>query len=211
MKRLATSVLVVAIAAAGSLALAESPKMHGRAALSFISPDDKIEVDGDEIDSSIDSAIGLGLGWEYRFNDRIGLDLNLIYGKHDVEVEGRDFDSTRFMPVTVGANFHLTPDKKVDLFVGPFIGYAFFDALENDGVRVELDDDFVYGVNIGVEAPFNDKLAFFGGLRYFKATADGDLQLEESPGPVETAFETVAGAETDLNPLVAQVGIAFRY
>lgn len=210
MKRFLCSVTVVALTALGSVALAETPKMHGRAALTFTSPNDNISIDGDDVDSKIDSALGLGLGWEYRFNDRIGLDLNWFYGKHDVSLQGRKFDSTKFMPVTVGANFHLTPDKQVDLFVGPVVGYVFYSDLQNGNTKVELDNDIVYGVNVGVEYPFKDKIAFFGSVKYLKASSDGTLKVPEEV-PTRVNLVTVANPEVDVDPLVLQVGVSFRY
>lgn len=210
MKRVLCFVVVAALTTVGSVALAEAPKMHGRAALTFISPNDNIAIDGEDIDSKIDSALGLGLGWEWRFNERVGLDLNWFYGKHDVSLDGEKFDSTKFMPVTVGANFHLTPDKKVDFFVGPVIGYVFYSDLKNGPVEVELDNDIVYGVNVGVEYPFKDKVAFFGSVKYLKASSDGALRIPDDEIPVR-ALVTVANPEVDVDPLVAQVGVSFRY
>ncbi len=209
MKRFLCLVTVAALTTLGSVALAETPKMHGRAALTFISPNDNISIDGEDVDSKIDSALGLGLGWEYRFNERVGLDLNWFYGKHDVSLGGEKFDSTKFMPVTVGANFHLTPDKKVDLFVGPVVGYVFYSDLQNGSTKIELDNDIVYGVNVGVEYPFKDKVAFFGSLKYLKASSDGAVRVPEL---VPTrALVTVANPEVDVDPLVLQVGVSFRY
>lgn len=210
MKKITVSLAILATLAGSSLVLAETPKMHGRAALNFVSPDDTIEVDGDEVDSEIDSALGLGLAWEYRFTDLIGLDVNWSYAKHDVELSGSDFDEVTFMPVTVGANFHLLPDSKVDLFVGPFVGYAFYGDLENDGVEIEIDDDIVYGVNAGIEVPVGEKWAFFGSLKYMKAGADAAIKAEAEPAPTR-ALVVIAEPDVDIDPLVAQVGVAFRY
>ncbi len=210
MKKFLCVATIAALTTLGTAAFAEAPKMHGRAALTYISPSDNIEVDGDKVDSSIDSALGLGLGWEYRFNERVGLDINWFYAKHDVVIEGEKFDSTKFMPITVGANFHLTPDKKVDFFVGPLLGYVLYNDLENSPLTVKLDNDIVYGANLGLEYPFKDKVAFYASLKYLKAGADAKVQVEESSIPVRAKVD-VADGKVDIDPLVLQVGVSFRY
>lgn len=209
MTRTSRLLMVAALAAGGTLAIADEPKMHGRAALTFLSPNDSVEVDGTEVDAAVDSALGIGLGWEYRFTDLIGLDLNWAYAKHDVKIAGRKFDSTKFMPITVGANFHFTQGKKVDVFAGPVVGYAIYNDLKRDGNTVQLDNDFVYGANVGVEVPIKDKFAFFGSLKYLRAGAKGDVKVPEDV-PVR-ADVTIGKADVDIDPLVLQAGVAFRY
>ncbi len=148
---------------------------------------------------------GVGAGLEYHFNDRVGLEASILYAIlesslfFDIGSDwAEDDDDASLLAFVIGPNFHLTPGKKVDFYVGPFIGFA---DLGNVGFRVlgenqrrEFDTDTVIGAQLGLDVPFGagDWGVHFGA-RYMDLSAD------------------VNGVEIDIDPLTVGVGLAYKF
>lgn len=149
-----------------------------------------------------------GVGAEYHFNDRVGLEGALLLGNLDStfildlnDDWASDDDDLGLFGVTLGPNFHLTPNSRVDFYIGPFIG--FINPGEGDyrtlgeSTEVEFDSEFIFGAQLGLGVPFGESpwgLAF--GARYL------DLSIEEDGG---------AGREFDLDPLALTAGISYTF
>jgi outer membrane protein W len=157
---------------------------------------------------------GFGAGFEYRplhvcDLSRWGIALDAISSELDSHLLadrsnawGRAQDSVSFTPVLLSLNYHLTPGKPVDVFLGPSIGYAFLDSVTfntlGTSYREKFDDDFTYGVNLGIDVPFGTEhnYAFTAGLRQLFLKAKGSGTLSHS---------------FDVNPTIATAGFAFRF
>ena len=185
----------------------DTPHASGRGSLVDVSPTG----DGDALGGTIevDSAWGGSLGWEWRCGHWVGIDLNAIYAKHDIDAVGfGKVGDTAFVPVTLGLNVHVTPTSSpVDVFVGPLFGYAIFDDLETqvDGFALKADvgTSFVYGVNLGIEVPAPKRgWAFFAAVKYLVAEYDADLTVDRADA---------GNLGVDVDPWVGQFGIAYRY
>ena len=157
---------------------------------------------------------GFGAGFEYRQMqgcdlNRWGIAVDAIHSQLDTHLLvdqpaawGREEDKVSFTPLLLSFNYHVTPRKPVDFFIGPSIGYAFLDSVTFHSLGTtfteKFDDGFVYGLNVGVDVPFGAEhnYAFTAGLRqlFFKAKGNGT---------VSHSF--------DLNPTIATAGIAFRF
>jgi outer membrane protein W len=157
---------------------------------------------------------GFGAGFEYRplhvcDLSRWGIAVDAIHSELDSHLLvdrsnawGRVRETVNFTPVLLSLNYHLTPGKPVDLFLGPSIGYAFLDSVTYNTLGAsyseKFDDDLTYGINLGLDVPFGTEhnYAFTAGLRqlFFKAKGSGTL-----------------GHNFDLNPTIATAGIAFRF
>jgi hypothetical protein len=157
---------------------------------------------------------GYGAGFEYRSLhvcdlSRWGIALDAIHSQLDSHllidrptVWGRTQEDVSFTPVLLSLNYHLTPGKPVDLFIGPSVGYAFLDSVTYNTLSTsydeKFDDDFIYGVNFGLDVPFGTEhnYAFTAGLRqlFFKAKGNG-----------------LINHNFDLNPTIATAGFAFRF
>ncbi|MFL6260574.1 MAG: hypothetical protein ACJ76Y_12740 [Thermoanaerobaculia bacterium] len=157
---------------------------------------------------------GFGAGFEYRplhvcDLSRWGIAVDAISSELDSHflvdrpaAWGRVQDKVSFTPVLLSLNYHLTPGKPVDLFIGPSIGYAFLDSVTyntlGSSYSEKFKDDFTYGLNLGIDVPFGTEhnYAFTAGLRqlFFKAKGSGTLSHS-----------------FDLNPTIATAGIAFRF
>ncbi|MCU0232093.1 MAG: hypothetical protein MUC67_12100 [Acidobacteria bacterium] len=185
----------------------DTPHASGRASLVYISPSGATDVLDWTLEA--DSAWGGSLGWEWRCGHWVGIDLNAIYAKHDIEAVGLGkVGDTAFVPVTLGLNVHVTPVKSpVDVFLGPFFGYALFDDIETrvDGYTLKSDvgSSFVYGVNLGIEVPAPKRgWAFFAAVKYIVADYDADLTLDGADA---------GNLGLAIDPWVGQLGIAYRY
>lgn len=157
---------------------------------------------------------GFGAGFEYRSLhgcdlSRWGIALDAISSELDSHLLvdrsnawGRTQEKVSFTPVLLSLNYHLTPGKPVDVFLGPTVGYAFLDSVTFNTLGTsyseKFDDDFTYGINFGLDVPFGTEhnYAFTAGVRqlFFKAKGSGTLSRS-----------------FDLNPTIATAGFAFRF
>ena len=118
-----------------------------------------------ETNFSLDPGLGLGGDIEYHLNPRIGLMASLILATVEAELmydtmsvweDGEsDFD---YLSVTLGPNFHLTPERRVDLYVGLFVGVADLGGttirVPSRSFRVDLGNELIFGGLLGLDVPF---------------------------------------------------------
>lgn len=155
----------------------------------------------------LDDGEGFGAGIEYHFNDRVGLEASVLSA--DVETEfvldlDNDWESDEadvsMLAFLVGPNFHLTPGKRVDFYVGLFaglvdLGDATYRAL-GETHRRSFDADTTFGAQLGLDIPFGSKgWAVHLGARYM------DLTVESAEASPEIAAD----------PLTAEIGFAYRF
>lgn len=157
---------------------------------------------------------GFGAGFEYRplhvcDLSRWGVAVDVIDSELDSHIMidsprgwGMAEEKVSILPVLLSLNYHFTPGKRADFFVGPTVGYAFLgDATFHTlGLTYteNFKDDFTYGINFGVDVPFGaeHQYAFTAGLRqlFLKAKASGTSNFS-----------------LDVNPTIATAGISFRF
>jgi outer membrane protein W len=153
---------------------------------------------------------GFGLDLEYLLKPNVGLvfsailasmDSEIMFDREDVWLMGDD--DVDFNVFSLGVNYHLSPHKRADFFIGAFVGLVQFDDVDFDFAEVarrvdfDFDDDFGFGVNAGVDIPFQPGSGwiFTAGLRYMLATAEA----ENAP------------FELDVDPLIGTVGFGYRF
>lgn len=152
---------------------------------------------------------GFGFGIERKFTPRLGLELSAIFADVDANFM-RDIDTLwemvsenpEFVPITLGLNLHLTPDRKVDFYLGPLIGVIQSNDEDfrvfGETVSGQIDDEFTFGAQIGLDVPATSKFAFTAGLRWLDASFElGDEEADE--------------IELSLDPLVLMVGFAYHF
>jgi len=195
--------LIVALSILGlaSQAWAEKGAKRVQFGLVYSSPTGDY-VDEGEI-TELDSASGFQASFEYLVTERIGVEPALALLDHDVTVPEThfpdlDLGETGLFAVTANVNFHLLQDKKVDLFAGPTIGYAFWGDLKSDLFDEDfpIDDEFLLGVNLGVDIPFGEGAwGFAGSIGYLLS----DLTPEGS------------GADIGVDPFQLKAGVSYRF
>lgn len=157
---------------------------------------------------------GFGAGFEYRplhvcDLSRWGVAVDVIDSELDSHIMidsprgwGMGEEKVSILPVLLSLNYHFTPGKRADFFVGPTVGYAFLGdaSFHTLGLTYteNFKDDFTYGINFGVDVPFGaeHQYAFTAGLRqlFLKAKASGPSNFS-----------------LDVNPTIATAGISFRF
>ena len=159
---------------------------------------------------SLESGVGAGAGLEYHFNRRIGLEGSALYVPlgskffFDLGIDwAEDDDDVEMLAFLLGPNFHLTPDSRVDFYIGPFVGIADLSSATyrvlGETHRRNLDADTLFGVQLGLDVPFGDAgWAVHFGARYIDMT-------------VETEIGGPEGPEIPADPLGAEIGFAYSF
>jgi outer membrane protein W len=171
----------------------------------------------DEIEGTVyegkdeaDDAMGFGLGYEYRMNKMMSFGASLSTWTHDVNSTYKDetgetlfdgkFGEASWMPLLFDANFHLFGGSAIDFYLGPTVGYAMFDDFEPvsdlDMDPVPLNDQFTYGVNVGLDVNIGENWAISGGLRYLLLDAEPDAPDSSS---------------LPINPIIVTVGVGYKF
>ena len=109
---------------------------------------------------------------------------------------------------SAGLNFHLTPDKPVDLYIGPMLAFATFSDV---GFRVQVDgatasqdfatdDDFAFGAQIGADTSRSATPGWALNVtaRYY----DIDLGVTDDEGTT---------TNVGFDPIALSVGFGYRF
>lgn len=184
----------------------------------WVDPDvdfDETDSSGDRVVADADSELGFGVALERRFSPRLGLEFGVLNAEPDVSLQAdlaglprlTASDSVGMTAITVGLNVHLTPGKAVDLYIGPLLGYVFFDDV---GFRAQIagevlaqdfstSDDFGLGAQIGADIPLGDSAWAINLAAKF---LDATLEVTDEDGE-----------ETDLgfDPLILSFGFGYRF
>jgi outer membrane protein W len=154
---------------------------------------------------------GFAIDLEYRATKRLGIDFGLITASPSIGVEvyaapltvSASADLT-ITPLYVGANFHLLPESRFDLYVGPMVAYVFhhsFDLVAGPGVT----ERFSAENRVGIGAALGADIALGSG-RWSLTTAVRyiDTSLDASP--------TGGGSgSADINPTIYSLGFGYRF
>ncbi len=146
----------------------------------------QILADGDRVETDADTDFGFAITAERRFNERVGLEFGALMIASPtlgvrVSSDSESFEVSDDLGLQLfgaGLNFHLTPDKSVDFYLGPFVAYALFSDLsfvvadEVFPVRFQVDNELAYGAVLGLDVPINDRWVFNATARYFSLEID---------------------------------------
>ena len=154
----------------------------------------------------IGNGSGFGLGLEYLFMPRLGVELSALSGNLDAHYEldraegwGMTTRDLGFTPLSLGLNYHLTPERRVDVYLGAFVSQAHFDSVTfralGDTRKVSFDSDTAAGIAAGADVPFTADSAWMLslGLRYM---------------PSDAASQ---GFKLEIDPLITFAGIGYRF
>ncbi|NNE20091.1 MAG: hypothetical protein HKN10_16595 [Myxococcales bacterium] len=150
----------------------------------------------------IGDGTGFGLGIERLLGPRLGVELDALFlgldGNRIVDIgddwtmssPGVDLDA-----ISVGLNIHLTPEKKYDVFVGPFVSSVSYGDSGFNVTEPGFGSELGFGAKLGADWYFGwqSKWALGTAIRYLPITAGDD------------------GNEFDVDPLVGTVGLGFRF
>jgi outer membrane protein W len=204
-------VALAAVAIAGSTCAAEDDTSW-RVGLEFalVDPSGDFSTtsdNGNAVRASYDTGLGAGARGEYRFSDQYGVELSAI-GAGSVELSSGTTGSyvrvSAVAPLMVGFNFHLTPDRPVDFYVGPMLGLVrysdveFYAGFGEVSTTVSVEDDFAWGAIAGLEIPIGSRgWQVQGSLRYI------ETDIRDSGGPISI--------DTEFDPLIVSIGVGYRF
>jgi outer membrane protein W len=164
----------------------------------YIAPSTDSTISG--IKTEADSTIDYGIEYKHRFlkSNRLSLGLSVLYASFDIKAAGSKSGSISNTPILVDLNWHLLKNKA--LYVGVTAGYAMWGNFDpqGGGGSVNIKQDFMYGLNLGYDIAIGKRWAILTNLRYLGLKA-------------ETDQSGVASQTVDVNPIVANVGFAFRF
>jgi outer membrane protein W len=161
---------------------------------------------------STDMGGGLGVDLEYRLSRRLGLDFGVLAASPQI---GTRIDigwwginvgtGITVAPITAGLNVHLTPDSRVDLYVGPLLAYVVYESF-NVGIgkgvsqSFRTENDLGFGANLGIDIHLGSggHWSLVGNFKYI------DTKLEATPADGNTGV-------TEFDPTIFGVGVAYRF
>ena len=163
---------------------------------------------------SVDSGQGFELDIGYMLNRKLELVLTGIFtdlegtfvaGIEPGEESDRvtDNNTVDFYTINLGANYHFTPDSRVDFYLGAFMGVFSYDSVKfnlpviDEQISINFDDQFSYGLNAGIDIPFTQDGPLFAAVAVKYLISD----LKEDGGPREIAID----------PIIGSIGIGFRF
>lgn len=186
---------------------------------SIVGPDDELV---ETFAAEADDGFGIGFNAEYRPSDRIGVEFGLLTAEVDSDLRVDQVLIWGGQPMYeefalaeedlgvdilhVGVNFHLTPDKAVDFYVGPLIGLAKIsgdysvrflpqDDLTPDRTISRDSDEFFIGAQVGLDIPIGKEKRWAVHL--------GAMFVDVSTSGV--------GGDLDIGPVLGTVGLAYRF
>jgi outer membrane protein W len=152
------------------------------------------------IKTEADSTVDYGIEYKHRFLDsnRLSLGLSVLYADFDVKAAGTKVGTISNTPILVDLNWHLLKNKA--LYVGATAGYSMWGNFDpqGGGGSVNIKQNVLYGVNLGYDISLGKRWAILTNVRYLWLKAETDVS--------GAANQTI-----DVNPVVANVGFAFRF
>ena len=163
---------------------------------------------------SVDDAIVPELDFTYFLTDNIGAELILATSPHDISGEGSlsalgEIADSMVLPPTLLLQYHFLPDSKVRPYIGAGVNWTIFysedakPSLVNavGPTSVGLEDSVGWAVQAGVDFDLNDRFFLNLDVKYIDINTTATL----------TSGATVNTVDVDLDPIVAGVGVGFRF
>jgi outer membrane protein W len=195
---IAKSVLVLLLLSAALPAVSDDTGWTCRFGLLYNSPTGDLQVGSETTEA--DDSTGVFASVEFRVTKRFGIEPGIGFAEHDIDVKEPPFPTvdagdTSWMALTVNGNFHLLPERKLDLYAGPTVGYVFWGDLESAAPSISTDDEPALGVNVGLDVPIGDTPWSFAAAVRYLAT---DLSIQ-------------GGADIGIDPFQIKAGLARNF
>jgi len=166
------------------------------------------------------SKVGVGdsvmpeVDFTYMATNHIGAELILATTKHSVSGRGTisglgDVANTWVLPPTLTLQYHFAPDGKVRPYLGAGINYSIFYSGKATPslnaalgpTKVKLGDSVGYALQAGVDVPVSKKVFVNFDVKYIDMKTTARL----------TSGATLRTARVKIDPIVAGMGIGFRF
>ncbi|ADU11790.1 OmpW/AlkL family protein [Asticcacaulis excentricus] len=159
-------------------------------------------------DSGLDVKVGddtiPSLGFTYFLTDNIAVEAILGTSRHEVRAVGGNTNvqvhSTWVLPPVIAAQYHFNPKGRVSPYVGAGVnGMIFYNSKDYNGFKVELDNGLGYALQGGVDIALKGNWSLNADVKKVWFSTDAKI----NNGALKS--------EVDLNPVVASVGLAYRF
>jgi outer membrane protein len=166
------------------------------------------------------SKVGVGdsvmpeVDFTYMATNHIGAELILATTKHSVSGRGTisglgDVANTWVLPPTLTLQYHFAPDGKIRPYLGAGINYSIFYSGKATPslnaalgpTKVKLGDSVGYALQAGVDIPVSKKVFVNFDVKYIDMKTNARL----------TSGATLRTARVKIDPIVAGMGIGFRF
>lgn len=166
------------------------------------------------------SKVGVGdsvmpeVDFTYMATNHIGAELILATTKHSVSGRGTisglgDVANTWVLPPTLTLQYHFVPDGKIRPYLGAGINYSIFYSGKATPslnaalgpTKVKLGDSVGYALQAGVDIPVSKKVFVNFDVKYIDMKTTARL----------TSGATLRTARVKIDPIVAGMGIGFRF
>jgi len=166
------------------------------------------------------SKVGVGdsvmpeVDFTYMATNHIGAELIVATTKHSVSGRGTvsglgDVANTWVLPPTLTLQYHFAPDGKVRPYLGAGINYSIFYSAKATpsldaalgATKVKLGDSVGYALQAGVDIPVSKKVFVNFDIKYIDMKTTARL----------TSGATLRTARVKIDPIVAGMGIGFRF
>lgn len=213
-------IFAIAVSAACTLAAIPASAKEGdvlvRARAIMVAPNER----SDAITGIAGSDLGVGdsvmpeVDFTYMATKNVGVELILATTKHSVSGRGSiaglgDVADTWVLPPTLTVQYHFAPEGKIRPYVGAGINYSIFYSSKATpslngalgATSVKLDDSFGYALQAGVDVPVGKNVFVNFDVKYIDMKTTARL----------TSGATLRTARVKIDPIVAGVGIGFRF
>lgn len=173
----------------------------------------QIGATGSEV--AVDDAFVPELDLTYMFNANWGLEVIAATSPHDLSakggaLDGADAGEVWVLPPTFTLQYHFGSNSNVDFYLGVGLNFSLFhsydvsDDLVGLGVNdIDFDNSVGPAGNMGFDFKINENWVFNLDVKYIGISTDADLKLATG-GTLDTV-------EVDINPIVAGIGIGYRF
>ena len=151
-----------------------------RAGIGSVAPDsDNLDL-GPAGVIEVEDGTSLTLSFTYMFRQNWAFDVLAAWPfSHDVELGGIKVASTDHLPPTFSMQYHFAPDAKFQPYIGAGLNYTTFFSTDTKGplagTKLDLDDSFGLGLQLGADIAVNDKWVVNLDLRYIDIESDAKL------------------------------------
>ena len=171
-------------------------------------------IPGSEV--GVENAVVPELDFTYFLTDNIAAELILATSPHDIVGEGsiaglNEIAEVMVLPPTLTLQYHFLPNGDfIRPYAGVGINYSIFysqdatSSLEGalgGATDVDLDDSVGVAFQLGADFPINDRWFLNADVKYIQIDTEATL----------TTGSDVRTVEVDLDPIVAGVGVGFRF
>jgi len=215
MKTIALLAGVVGALASGP-AFAKEGDVLVRARAIIVAPNER----SGAITGIANSQLGVGdsvmpeVDFTYMASDHIGAELILATTKHGVTGKGSisglgEVANTWVLPPTLTLQYHFAPEGKVRPYLGVGVNYSTFYSTKATpslnaalgATTVKLKDSFGYALQAGVDVPVGKNVFVNLDIKYIDMKTTATL----------TSGATVRTSRVKIDPIVAGVGIGFKF